>query len=305
MAQRDVHIVTGAFGYSGRYIAGLLLEKGKRVRTLTGHPNRANPFGDQVEAVPFNFEDPKALAAALRGTSVLYNTYWIRFAHAQLNFEQAVANSQILIRAAAEAGVRRIVHLSITNPSEDSPFPYFRGKAVVERTLIESGLSYVILRPTVLFGKEDILINNIAWMLRRLPVFGIFGRGDYRIQPVYVADLAALAVERGEQDDNAILDAVGPETYTFEELVRLVARHIGSGARIAHMPPWLGLAAGRLAGLLLRDVTITRDEIGGLMANLLVSNSPATCPTRFSAWLKGHRTQLGLRYASELKRHYR
>jgi NADH dehydrogenase len=258
-----------------------------------------------VQAFPFHFDDPQSLQAVLQEASVLYNTYWVRFSHGSTSFDRAVANTQALIRAAARAGVRRFVHISIANPSENSPFAYFRGKATVERELIESGLSYAIIRPTVLFGKEDILVNNIAWLLRRLPVFAVFGRGDYRIQPVSVADVAALAVQMGQQSENVVVDAVGPETYTFEELVRLLACHVAGGARIVHAPAWLALAAGRLIGWLLRDVVITPDEVAGLMANLLVSDAPPTCPTRFSEWLKEHRTALGLRYHSELRRHYR
>ncbi len=305
MASSDLHVVTGAFGYTGRYITSLLLERGCRVRTLTGHPNRPHRFGDAVQAVPFDFEAPEKLTASLRGTAALYNTYWVRFERGGMTFERAVANTRTLIRAATEAGIRRFVHISVSNPSEDSPLPYFRGKAIVERALIESGLSYAILRPTVLFGKEDILINNIAWMLRRLPVFGVFGSGEYRLQPAYVGDVAALAVEQANRLENAVVDAVGAEIYAFEELVRLVRSAIGSRAIIAHVPPALALAASRMIGWLMRDVLITRDEVSGLMANLLVSSQPPTCPTRFSQWLREHADQVGIRYASELKRHYR
>jgi uncharacterized protein YbjT (DUF2867 family) len=299
-----LHVVTGAFGYSGSYIARRLLDAGCRVRNLTGHPDRPHPLGRQVESVAFHFDDPAALAAALRGARVLYNTYWVRFARGRVTHERAVANSRVLISAAAEAGVGRIVHISIANPSDGSPFPYYRGKAAVERALIESGLSHAIIRPTVLFGGADILINNIAWMLRRLPLFGVFGAGDYHIQPVYVGDLADLAVRLGGRDDNVIADAVGPETYTFEELVRLIAERIGSRPRIVHISPALALLAARVLAWRVRDVIITRDEIGGLMANLLVSHQPPTCPTRFSEWLKQHADELGIEYRSELARHF-
>ena len=305
MSHSDLHVVTGAFGYSGKYIASLLLQQGQRVRTLTGHPNRPNPFGNRVEALPFHFDNPQELTANLRGAAALYNTYWVRFSRGRTTFDQAVANTRALIRAAADAGVGRFINISITNPAEDSPLPYFRGKAVVERALIESRLSYAILRPTVLFGKEDILINNIAWLLRRLPVFGVFGSGEYRLQPVYVGDVAALAVELAGRPENVLLDAVGPEVFTFQELVRLIRSRVGSQAMIAHLPAGLALAVGRVVGWLVRDVVITPDEIAGLMANLLVSDRPPTCPTRLSEWLHEHADRLGARYASELKRHYR
>lgn len=305
MASGQLHVVTGALGYSGKYIARLLLERGQRVRTLTGHPDRPNPFGDRIEVARLDFGDPAALAANLRGAAVLYNTYWVRFDRGEATFDRAVANTRVLVRAAAEAGVERLVHVSITNPAADSPLPYFRGKAVVEQLIRESGLTYAILRPTVLFGEEDILINNIAWMLRRLPVFGVFGRGDYRLQPVFVGDLAELAVELAQQRQNTVVDAVGPETFTFDELIRLIRQRVGSRAPIIHVPPWVALAATRITGWLVGDVVLTRDEIAGLMANLLVSDQPALCSTRLSQWVEAHADTLGRAYASEVQRHYR
>jgi len=305
MPTPELHIVTGAFGYSGRYIAKWLLEKGYRVRTLTGHPDRADPLRSRVEVAPFSFENRPELVRNLRGAAAVYNTYWVRFGRGRVSYNLAVENTKTLIRAAIEAGVKRFVHVSITNPSESSPLPYFRGKAIVERILAESGLSYAILRPAVLFGKEDILINNIAWLLRRFPVFGIFGSGEYRVQPVYVGDLAALAVETAKRSDKVVLDAVGPQSYTYNEMVRLIGRHIGRKVRIVHVAPTLGLLLSCVLGWLIGDVIVTRDEIKGLMANLLVSDKPPTCPTRFSQWLERHGSELGMDYHSELARHYR
>ena len=298
-------VVTGAFGYTGRYITARLLACGKRVRTLTGHPARPNPFGGAVEVAPLDFGNPDQLTRSLRGAETLYNTYWIRFPHGAATYEKAVENSRVLFRAAREAGVRRLVHISITQASQDSPFAYFRGKGLVEKALRESGLSHAILRPTVVFGPEGILINNIAWLLRRFPVFAVPGRGDYRLQPVFVEDVAELAVAAGDSRDNLILDAVGPETFTFDELVRLVARAVGSRARLVHLPPGLALWLSRLVGLFVGDVVLTREEVDGLMANLLVSDAPPTGRTRLSNWLARNADQVGGRYASELDRHYR
>ena len=305
METPEVNVVTGAFGYTGKYITRRLLARGVQVRTLTGHPGRPNPFGPQVYVYPFNFDRPDELAKSLEGATTLYNTYWVRFNYGSVTFERAVENTRILIRAAEEAGVRRIVHISITNASPDSPLPYFRGKGLVEEAIKGSRLSHAIIRPTVIFGAEDILINNIAWLLRRYPIFTIFGRGDYRLQPVYVEDVADLAVETGRREDNLVVDAVGPEVYTFEELVRLMAEKLGRKIRLVHVRPGLGLALGRLIGRTVGDVLITEDEIKGLMANLLVSAGAPTCPTRFSAWLEENAAALGTRYASELARHYR
>jgi uncharacterized protein YbjT (DUF2867 family) len=303
MEKPEMNVVTGAFSHSGKYIAGRLLAMGESVKTLTGHPGRENPFGGRVSAHTFNFDSPARLVESLRGATTLYNTYWIRFQHRWGTFDEAVENSRILIKAAEEAGIRRMVHISITSPSEDSPFPYFRGKALVEKAIIDSKLSYAIIRPALIFGMEGALINNIAWMLRRFPLFAIAGSGDYRVQPVFVEDLAEIAVSAGHKDDNIIIDAVGPETFTFEELVRLIADRVHRRARIVHVSPGLMLGLARLIGFMVGDVVLTRDEIGGLMANLLVSREPANGRTYLSQWLTENAGALGASYTSELRRH--
>jgi len=297
-----LHAVTGAFGYSGRYIAQRLLAEGQRVFTLTNSSHRQNPFGDRVRAVPFNFDEPGRLTESLRGVSVLYNTYWVRFNHGNFTHASAVQNTMRLFECARAAGVERVVHVSITNPSEDSPLEYFRGKARLERALVESGLSHAILRPTVLFGKEDILVNNIAWALRHLPVFGVFGDGRYRLQPIYVDDLAALAVEQGKQRENGIIDAIGPETFTYRGLVETVGEIVGRRIPVIRVPPAVGYAAAWVIGRWVDDVMITREEIAGLMANLLCVDSTPTGRTRLTDWAKARASSLGLHYTSELAR---
>jgi len=302
MSNQAVQVVTGAFGYSGKYIARRLLEKGVTVRTLTNSLGRKNPFGGRIEAFPFSFDEPRKLTAALEGAAVLYNTYWVRFGTRGVTFEDAVRNTATLFRAAKDAGVERIVHISITNPSEQSPFAYVRGKARVEKILKASGLSYAILRPAILFGKEDILVNNISWVLRRLPFFGVFGSGAYRLRPIYVDDLARLAVEQGERRENAVIDAVGPESFTYKELVRAVGEAIGKRRPMVPVPPAMARVVGWMIGVLMHDVFVTRDELRGLMAGLLYVDSPATGTTRLTDWAKAHGDTLGRRYASELAR---
>ena len=305
MNNSDLNVVTGAFGYTGKYITSKLLSLGKEVRTLTGHPNRASPFGDRVKAFPLRFDAPEELAGSLHGATTLYNTYWIRFPHGKMTFDVAVENTKILIKSAKQAGVRQIVHISITSASPDSPLAYFKGKALPEQAVADSGLAYTILRPTLIFGAEDILINNIAWFLRRFPVFPVPGSGDYPVQPVHVEDVADAAVVAGEQCKNTTQDCVGPEIYTYEQLIRLVASVVESRSKMVHVRPSLALFLSRLAGVLVRDVVLTGDEVRGLMAGLLVSESPPTGSTGLKRWLEENRDTLGRRYASELDRHYR
>jgi uncharacterized protein YbjT (DUF2867 family) len=298
------HAVTGAFGFSGRHIAARLMAEGHEVLNLTNHPPRSISAGPSPTATAPLVFDETALAKSLDGVDTLFNTYWVRFSRGSTTHAAAVRNSSILIDAARKAGVRRIVHVSIANPDAASKLPYYSGKAEVEAALMASGVGYAILRPAVLFGDEPILVNNIAWLLRRFPIFGIAGVGDYRIQPIHVADLADLAIQFAAQSGDVVADAAGPETFDFTDFVRLIRGSVGSGARIVHGPPVLALFAATLLGLPLHDVMLTRDELTGLMADLLVSHSPPLGRTSFTSWLTEASPWLGRSYLSEVKRHF-
>ena len=305
LSHPNTAIVTGAFSYTGRYVARRLLDESVSVRTLTRNPDREGPFGDLVPAAPLDFSDQNGLCRTMRGAGVLYNTYWIRFGRGLTTFEQAVENSRVLFEAAVRAGVGRIVHFSVANASADSALPYFRGKGQVEEILQDMGIPYAIIRPTLVFGEGDLLLNNMAWALRRFPVFPVFGNGDYQVQPIYAEDLAALAVDGGLRTDSFVGDAAGPETFTFEELLRLLAQAVGARVRLVHTQPSLGFAMTRLVGLLLRDVVLSRDEVDGLMAGALTSDNVPTGTTKLSEWLGGQVDNLGLIYVSELRRNFR
>jgi len=301
--------ITGAFSFTGKYATRLLLGRGYEVHTLTNHPpsdhpERPNPFGDQLQVSPYHFDQPDKLRRSLEGTNVLVNTYWVRFPHGKASFASAVRNTRTLITAAQDAGVQRIVHVSIANPSLESPLGYYKGKAEVEKVVIASGLSYAILRPTVIFGAEDILINNIAWFVRHLPVFGIPGDGQYAIRPIYVEDMAQLLVDAAEKPGNSVIDAVGPETFSFEELVRLIAARVGRPIRLVHLPTALAYVSTLVTGRLVGDVVLTWEEYKGLMGNLLAPDGASAAQTRLSEWLAQNSQGVGLHYASKVARHF-
>ena len=296
--------VTGAFSYSGKYITKKLLARGEEVITLTNHPNRPDPFNGKVKAFPLNFTNEEELTNNLRGIDVLVNTYWVRFDKGNNTQPKAVENTKALVNAAAKAGVKRIVHISITNPSSNSHLPYFWGKAANEKFVVDSGMSYAILRPTVLFGKEDILINNIAWLLRKLPLFGLPGDGSYKLSPVYVDDLADLAVDAVYKKENYIWDAVGPDEFTFKEMVEVIEKTVEKKRALIPFPPRLALLAAQVMSLFVNDVMLTPEEVDGLMANLLISKEPPRCKTSLKDWLRENQNTVGTQYASELARHF-
>jgi NADH dehydrogenase len=299
-----IDVVTGAFSYSGRFVATELLERGRSVRTLTNHANPRDPLASRIPAQPLDFEDSAGLIAALTGADTLYNTYWVRAPRVGVPHTIAVDNTKRLIDAARRAGVRRIVHTSIANPTA-SQLSYYRGKAELEEAVRSSGLSYAIVRPTLLFGEGDVLINNIAWLLRHLPVFGIPGDGRYRLQPMHVRDHAALLVETGLASSDQIVDSAGPDIFTFEELVQLLRRAMGLHTVVLHMPAALAMVGASVAGRLTGDMMLTRDELDDLMRDILISHEPARGRTRLGDWLQTNADTVGRVYASEVVRHYR
>jgi uncharacterized protein YbjT (DUF2867 family) len=298
-------VVTGAFGFTGRFIARRLLALDRPFKTLTNHPGRPGTDDIKIEVDPLQFSDRAALVESLRGADVLYNTYWVRFRHDRVNFGTAVANTRILLGAAKEAGVRRIVHISVSNPSEDSPLDYYAGKARTERAVRELGLSWAIVRPTLVFGAGDILINNIAWLLRRMPVFVAAGRGDYRVQPVSGEDVAEIATWAAGQGDNITVDAAGPDTMSYRDLVESLGIAIGRPPRWLFLSPHTTLLAGRIISRLVNDVLLNEQELEGLMRELLVSHDRPRGKRRLEDWLLSAADSLGRGYASELDRHWR
>ena len=304
-----MHVVTGAFGYTGRWIAHHLLERGVQVRTLTNAVGRDDPFDGRVEVHPLDFDDHATLVESLRGAEVLYNTYWVRYNHRRRNFEHGIAveNSKRLFKAAVEAGVERIVHFSVAHPHKAPDWTYFCGKVAVEKYLNDSEYCFAILRPTVLFGgHRNVLINNIAWMLRKFPIFGVFGMGNYPIQPVHVKDVARVAVEQGESRENVTIDVTGPETFRYKEYIGVMAKSMSLRRIILPMPPFVGWLFGKFLGLLLQDLVITRAEIKGLRRGLMASDEDPLGQLKFSEWIAEHGKDFGKRYQNDLKeRKYR
>ena len=298
-------IVTGAFGYIGRHISKALLEAGRTVRTITTHPDKPNPFGPSVEAFSYSFDDPDRLTRTLRGADTLYNTYWIRFPLHGQTYEKALDHTETLFRCAREAGVARIVHIGVTRASLDSDLPYYRGKAVQESMLKASGVPFSIIRPTLVFGEEDILVNNIAWLIRKSPVFPVFGSGRYRLQPIFVGDLATTAIRQSAEAPGATVDTIGPETFTFQELVTLVAEKLGKTPLVVNVPPALGIFCGNVLGAFLGDVLLTRNELKGLMDEMLTSEQAPNGVTKLTDWLEKNKSTVGARYSSEVARHFR
>lgn len=295
MNQTDLDVVTGAFGNTGRSIARRLLDAGRQVRTLTFRPEADDPLASEVTAMPYRFDDAAALEDSLRGATTLYNTYWVRVSRGSQQMD-AVTNSTALFRAAANAGVERIVHVSVMHPSLTSTYPYFRRKAQVETVLSGVGVSHAIVRPALIFGPGNVLIDNIAWLLRRLPVFAVAGDGRYPVRPVHVEDMARMCVDLGARRDEAVIDAGGPEIFTFDEMVMAIRDAVGSRARLVHLPTLAVEMAGRVLGVVLRDVLATGEELRSTIDGLASAEGPTSAEIAFSEWARTHGDELGRAY---------
>lgn len=301
-----VVLITGASGFIGGAIAERLIDRAE-VRGLTLHPGK-NRFGGRVRSFAYDFDDPSRMAPAFRGVDVFVNSYYIRFPYGGLTFDDAVERCRALIEQAQAAAVPRVVHVSVSNANEASDLPYYRNKGRIERIVAECGIDFSILRPALVIGDGDILVNNIAYFLRRLPVFTIFGGGRYRVQPITLDGFADIALEAIEGEHlNATLPVAGPVDWTFLDLVRAVRSAVGSRAVIVPAPAWLALAALRAAGVLLRDVVLTMDEVKGLTREYLYAEQPIRRGADAGEWLADPRvaSTLGRRYQSELARHFR
>jgi uncharacterized protein YbjT (DUF2867 family) len=297
--------VTGAFGFTGRAIAERLLDAGHDVVTLTRRSGRGDSLTPRITVRPFDTASSADLAASLAGVDTLYNTYWLRFPRGGATFEGAVARSAALLAAARQAGVRRVIHVSVVNAAADAETPYVRAKAALESVVRSSGIEWVIVRPTLTYGPSDILINNLAWALRRFPVYGLPGLGRYTVQPVHVDDVARICLDAGDGEPSRTLDAAGPEILTYRGLVALVREAIGSRSVVLPMPGPVVLATAKLLGLAVRDVVLTADEIRELTSSLLTSAKPPLGAIRVSDWVREHADSLGRQWSSELGRNYR
>lgn len=296
--------VTGAFGFTGRVIAERLLDAGHEVVTLTRRSGAGDPLAPRIAVHRLDPARPADLAAALTGVDTLFNTYWLRFPRLGSTFEGAVATSAGLLSAARRAGVRRVVHVSVVNASPDAGTPYVRAKAALEAVVRASGLDWAIVRPTLTYGPGDILINNLAWALRRLPVYGLPGLGRYTVQPVHVDDVARICMDAAASEPGLVVDAAGPETLAYRDLVGLVREAIGSRAIVLPMPAPVVLLAAKVLGLVVRDVVLTADEIRELTSSLLTSAQPPLGTIHIADWVRANADGLGRRWSSELARNY-
>jgi uncharacterized protein YbjT (DUF2867 family) len=296
--------LTGAFSYTGRYIGQELLRRKISFQSLTNHPRPSVFPSASIPVAPLQFQDAPSLIATLRKSTILVNTYWIRYPAKGISHETAVQNIEFLVQCAKQAGIHKIIHISVSNPSKDSQLSYYKGKAEAEEIIQQSGIPFTILRPTLVFGKEDVLLHNIAWLLRYFPFFVFPSPSTCFIQPIFAEEVGCFAVESIHSYPNQTMDLAGPEVVSMKEMVQKIGRATGYTRPIYSTSLGITMAAVRILNTILHDRIITEEEILGLQNNLLVSSQPPLGKISFSDWLVQEGSSLCSHYINDYKRFF-
>lgn len=266
--------IFGGSGFVGRYITRRMANAGWRVRVAVRRPNEAlfvRTYGavGQVEPILANVRDDASTAAAVSGADVVINCVGILAEDSRQKFEAVQAEGAGRIaRAAAAAGVKRLVHLSAIGADATSDSDYARSKAEGEALVLEHFPDAVILRPSVVFGPEDQFFNRFAGMARLTPILPIVG-GNTRFQPVYVDDVAAAAEAAAlGRAEPGIYELGGPDVETMRQLMERMLRVIRRRCVIVNLPFWMAridaaiLDFVQAASLgLIRNRILTRDQV--------------------------------------------
>ena len=261
-----------------------------------------------MQRIPFNFA-PDALTSALEGADILACAYWTRHNRPPvghrgpwLSHAEATERTGMLVESALAAGVSRLVWTSIANPGLDPDLSYYAGKAQVERFVKESGIPYAVLRPACFFGPGGLLIENIAWAVRHLPVFPIPSGDPYHVRPIHVDDYAQLVADACRGTDTFTQDATGPDRIEFQELIRYIARTINARTQIVRLPIGVCHFLYGAASHLMRETILTLDELKGLSRNRLDSQEPPSGSISLTAWIKENAETIGSRFLREPRR---
>jgi NADH dehydrogenase len=269
MEQKTV-AVAGGSGFIGRAIVRRMAATGGiKARVLTRNPDAARKRLDSpnVEFVRADISEPATLAEALKDAvaivdAVQFEGYPVENPARGQTFERVDYGGVVsLIAAAKQAGVAQFIYISGAAADESSSHPGFRAKGRAERAIRESGLTYTIFRPSLVYGPEDKVVNGLAKALKFAPIFGVPGTGHQKVQPVLVDDLAAcvtLAIQgRGH---NGTYEIGGPDLMTFDEMMRIIMDASGHRRPLFHIPEGLMRAVGGLAEKLPKPI-LSRDAV--------------------------------------------
>ena len=275
--------IAGGSGFIGRAIARRLASTGEiKVRVLTRNPDtaRARLELPGVEFVRGDVGNPATLKDALAGASAIvdavqFDGYPIENPRRGFTFERIdYGGAAALIAAARQAGVAQFIYVSGAAADENSTHPGFRAKGRAERAIRESGLSYTIFRPSLVYGREDKVVNGLARAIRFAPVMGVPGTGRQNVQPVLVDDLAAcVALAVSGRGRNQTYDIGGPDLMTFDEMMKVIMDASGHRRLLFHIPEAVMRAVGGVLEKLPKPL-LSRDAVTFVTADNACDNQP-------------------------------
>jgi uncharacterized protein YbjT (DUF2867 family) len=253
--------VFGGTGFVGRRVVRHLHESGIRVRVVSRHPGRAE--GDGIEQIVADAHAERSVEAAVAGADGVVNAISLYAEHGIDTFHSLhVETAGKIARIAKQAGIRRFVHISGIGANTASPSPYIRSRGEGEAAVQTAFSGAVIVRPAVMFAPDDAFLTTILQLLRSLPAYPIFGDGRTRLQPVHADDVAAAIAQilRQSQKPYPVYELAGPRVYSYEELLRTIARIAGMRPVLMRMPFVLWDALAGLAEMLPRP-PLTRNQV--------------------------------------------
>lgn len=271
--------VLGAGGFIGTYLALNLIQMGYRLSLLSHRkdPDFISPRG-QIETHQGSIEDEKSLVNCFRACEMVYHLVGIIAETKTKTFQKTVADGTAkVVSAAKKTGVNKLFYLSALGAAENAETRYHQSKWQAEQHVTNSGLDYVIFRPSIVYGVEDKFINMIARMIRRSPLVPIIGDGKYKLQPVYVEELCAVMAMASKKESacGRIFDIGGPEQLTYLEIVDIIKRTLNLKRGTVHIPLALARMAAYILERILKPAPLTRDQLNMMQTGSICDQTVA------------------------------
>jgi uncharacterized protein YbjT (DUF2867 family) len=277
--RRKLVTVFGGTGFLGRRIVRRLLGRGFTVRVAARHPKRVQAVFRPDEPAPLavaaDVHDDVAVAAALVGAQGAVNAVSLYVETGRASFDAVhVDGAARLAKCAREVGVERLVHVSGIGADPESTAPYIRARGRGEFAVLQAFGAATLVRPAVMFGPDDAFLTRLVTLVWTLPIYPMFGRGQTRLQPVYVDDVAeaiARVLDRSDGADRPCYELGGPRIYTYQELLQSIANEMGTRVRTVPMPFAVWQALARVAEFL-PGAPLTRNQIALMRRDNIASD---------------------------------
>jgi NADH dehydrogenase len=259
-------LVTGGTGFIGRHVVARLAEGGKPVRVAARGSRKAG-LPDGVEQVTADIVSGEGLAEAMAGADRVAHLVAVITEKGGQRFDAVIRGGTANVVSEAEkAGVKKLVYVSAIGAAQDPKYPYWHAKWQAEQAVAASNLNYTILRPSLVFGPEDDFFNRLQRLIRRAPIVPVAGDGKTRFQPIWVEDVVSCVVACLNEGvhDREIVEIGGSEYYTYNEIIDLIRRKVGTRKPKVHVPLWAMRPGARVLQAVLPSPPVTTDQLAML-----------------------------------------